>query len=232
MKNKLYTFGCSVTENLKNLPDSSDRIVYATKYVGGRYVSWPEILGDKLNMETHNYAASSAWGKFEFNLGNSNEDVLEALALKSKDFKSGDVVIVQLTTLARFRYSNSNDTFRTILPSHVDEFEEQSTLIDMLENKSKTIWIRPLINSLIPFIRLSDEVGFTFKFWSNDDDIQSYMLSNTNTNWLFDEDINELLPKLNAQSIAVETNHDINDYHLAQPGQEILADLIFNKIQK
>jgi hypothetical protein len=58
------------------------------------------------------------------------------------------------------------------------------------------------------------------------------MLSNTNTNWLFDEDINELLPKLNAQSIAVETNHDINDYHLAQPGQEILADLIFNKIQK
>ena len=231
MENKLYTFGCSVTENLDNLPESADRIQYANKYIGYKYECWPEILGSKLGMETHNYAASSAWGKFDFNLGNSNEDVLEALSIKCKDFKSGDVVIVQLTTLARFRYSNSNDAFRTILPGHVGEFEEQTTLIDMLENKSNKLWIRPLINSLNPFIRLAKEVGFTFKFWSNDDDIQKYMNNTIYDSWLFDENINELLPKLNAQPITIETNYDIVDYHLAQPGQEILAELMFNKLK-
>ena len=238
MKNKLYTFGCSVTENLDNLPESAPRIQYANKYIGHRYKSWPEILGNKLGMETHNYAASSAWGKFDFNLGNSNEDVLEALSIKCKDFQSNDIVLVQLTQLARFRYSNQNNKFRvgptnfvTILPGHVDEFTEQTTLIDMLVNKSDKLWIRPLINSLNPFIRLAHEVGFTFKFWSNDDYIQEYISNNSHNNWLFDENINNLLPKLNAHPITIETNYDIDDYHLAQPGQEILADLIFHKLK-
>jgi len=231
MRNTLYTFGCSVTENLDNLPNESERVIYATKYCGGKYECWPEILSNKLKYNIDNYAAANAWGKFDFNLGNSNEDILEALFIKSNDFYKDDIVIVQFTSLARFRYASHYNTFRTIIPNHVDEFSQQTTLIDMLENKSNPLWIRPLFNSVIPIIKLSEEIGFKLYFWSNCDIIQNYQFSNKLNNWLFDENINDLLPKIGANQIAEVTDYNIVDYHLAQPGQKILADLIYSKIK-
>ena len=58
------------------------------------------------------------------------------------------------------------------------------------------------------------------------------MIPTNNQRWLFYENINELLPKINAQPIAVVTDKKIEDYHLAQPGQEILANLIYNRINE
>lgn len=230
--NKLYTFGCSVTENLDNLPEWSPRIKYANEYCGGRYNSWPEILGEKLKMKTQNYAALSAGDKLPFLLGNTNEDILEALSIASLGFKKDDIVIVQFTTLGRFRLAKQNNMFDTILPGHISDYKNQSSLIDALENKSNPMFIRPLINSMNPFIRLSEEIGFQFWMWSNDDSIQDYMIPTNNQRWLFYENINELLPKINAQPIAVVTDKKIEDYHLAQPGQEILANLIYNRINE
>lgn len=230
--NKLYTFGCSVTENLDNLPEWSPRIKYANEYCGGRYKSWPEILGKKLNMETENYAALSAGNKLPFKLGNTNEDIMEALSLTSLDFKKGDIVIVQFTTLGRFRLALSNNNFDTILPGHIGNHKNKNSLIDALENKSNTAFIRPLINNMNPFIKLSEVIGFDLWMWSNDDYIQEYMIPLNNSRWLFNDNINELLPKLNAHPIAVVTDKKIEDYHLAQPGQEILANLIYNRINE
>jgi len=233
--NTLYTYGCSVTEDLYNLPEITDRVQYAKKFCGGLYKSWNEILADKLGMKPDNYAASSAWGKFDFDwpLGNTNEDVLEALALTCDKFKKGDVVVVQFTSLGRFRYVRPNENVLSmILPSHVDDFHNQSSLIDMIENKSNPLFIKPLVNSLNPYFRLAKEVGFDLYFWSNCDIIQEKMLKLNHPNWLFDENINDLLPKSGAHHITDVTNHEIVDYHLAQPGQEILADLIYNKIKE
>ena len=229
--NTLFTYGCSVTENLNNLPEWSERVQYAEKYVGYRYESWPEILANKLNYHCDNYAASSAWGKFPFKLGNTNEDIFEALSLTCDKFSKNDIVLVQLTTLARFRYITNMSDFDTILPGHVESYTEQQTLIDMLENKSKKQWVRPLINNLNSFIRLSKEVGFDIWIWSNCDIIQKEIIPTNHPNWLFNENINELLPKWGAHHITDETDGDIIDYHLAQPGQEILASNIYNKIK-
>ncbi len=93
------------------------------------------------------------------------------------------------------------------------------------------MWIRPLFNSVIPIIKLSEEIGFKLYFWSNCDIIQNYQFSNKLNNWLFDENINDLLPKIGANQIAEVTDYNIVDYHLAQPGQKILADLIYSKIK-
>ena len=65
--------------------------------------------------------------------------------------------------------------------------------------------------------------------WSNCDTIQEYIKSNPHPNWLFDNNINDLLPKLGAYSITDETSGKIIDYHLGYPGQEILANYIYNK---
>jgi len=229
--NNLFSFGCSVTENLDNLPDWSERIIYAKEYVGFKYKCWPELLAEKLDFIPKNYAASSAWGKFPFNLGNTNEDILEALALTCNQFKKDDIIIIQLTTLGRFRYLTKNLDFDTILPSHIDSYDEKQTLIDLLENKSKREWVRPLLNNLNPYLLLSKKIGFKIYIWSNCDTIQEYIKSNPNTNWLFDNNINDLLPKLGAYPITDETGGKLVDYHLGYPGQEILANYIYNKIK-
>ena len=66
----------------------------------GIYKIENEILGEKLGFNLVNYAAASASDKFDFRLGNGNEDILEALSLSCDRFK-GDVVIVQLSMLER-----------------------------------------------------------------------------------------------------------------------------------
>ena len=228
--NTLYTYGCSFTEDLHQLPEHTPRIEYANKYCGGIYKNWNEILAEKLGFDLVNYASTSASDKFHFRLGNGNEDILEALSLSCDRFKKGDIVIVQLSYLERLRYCNNSNEIVTFLPSSLDlNYKKFNYLIDFCYNRGNDIFVKPLINLLNPYIRLSKEIGFKFYLWGIDDLVQEKVLKMNHPNWLFDKNINHMMSGLD---IETETNNKIKDGHWGKPAQQIFSDLVFNIINK
>jgi hypothetical protein len=241
--NTLFTFGCSFTEDFEDVPkyyntvekEMSSRWEYIETFLDGNVPkSWPKLLSEKLELDIKNYGEG----------GQSNMRIFENFISKCDDVKCNDIVIVNWTGMSRFKWAY-NKNFITILPNSNFIYGEinQSTIEDVLVNKSDEIWKNEVYGFIKIIDKLSDLVGFKVYYWSADDTIinsenddfrkdKKYLLGNIKPRFGLPFNINTIFHDYGAKTIFEETNYQIVDHHYGKISNEIIADLFYKHIKK
>lgn len=242
--NTLFTFGCSFTEDFEKVPkyywggtkgEISTRWKYIENYLKGEVPkSWPKLLSEKLHYNIENYGEG----------GKSNMRIFENFISKCDDIKHNDIVIINWTSLSRFKWLY-NKNFITILPNSTFSHNEinESTLEDILINKSDRLWNHEIYNFIKIINKLSDLVGFEIYYWSHDNLIinsessdfrndKRYLLANNTKDNSNTFSLLEYFYDNGIRTINHETNGVIVDHHYGKRGNEIIADLFYKHIKK
>jgi hypothetical protein len=241
---KLYTFGCSFTEDFenvissynnnsvqKNLENRPAQIKYIEDFLNGEVPeSWSKILGKLLNFEVKNCAQG----------GSSNYDIFERVCENSKNYTKNDIVIVGWTHFMRFRWPTPNGwcpMFTNFIDNAVINFDED-THNKIIYARDNSCVIDEIYNFQKILLRLSESVGFKVYFWAACNKIINgeskefknnniYLLNKilTKNYSIFDE-----VFKMGGKTIRQETNGKINDNHLGKTGHKVQAELFYEHI--
>lgn len=205
---KLWIFGDSFSSNF-TLGSKLTWIKDYIDYIGYEPKSYGNIMGDVLNYDVINCAKS----------GNSNYDIFSSFLNNVDNIKKEDIVIIQFSSVYRFRLVNKNDEFESVsggwnyLFNHFNEsnLTIQEIGINRLSKKYLTEiddWIK-VIKLLLPNDKLL--------FWT------PFSESTGNPN---------ILPLFNFTHIAEETNYKIKDSHYGEIGHKELSEYFLKIITK
>lgn len=239
MRNTLWTFGCSFTDEYSPIqcdpPNSYD--LYAELRGGSLPTIWAKQLADKLKLNYKNKGNGAI----------SNYTIFYIFCDWCSQFKKGDVIIVQWTTIYRFLFANNENLLHDILPS-VDYSEEHNmkTIEDILVNRTNPIWIKELIKFTKIINELCKEKELNIFYWSySDKEYIKYIKNNfkefDDTTWITeskgDDKINGLLDIItektnNNHTIELETKGKVLDKHLGELGHNFQANYFYNYIKK
>jgi hypothetical protein len=241
--NTLFTFGCSFTEDFENVPKYFDRdkkeMNYRWKYIetfldGTVPKSWPKLLSEKLGFDLKNYGEG----------GKSNMRIFENFISKCDEIKCDDIVVINWTGMSRFKWAYGQN-FITILPNMMLSHGEinQTTLDDVLVNRTNEIWKNEVYSFIKIINKLSDLIGFKVFYWSCDETIINsenndfrrdgkYLLGNLVPRFGLPFNIHRIFHDYGAKTIFEETNNQIADHHYGKISNEIIADLFYKHIKK
>jgi hypothetical protein len=243
--NKLYTFGCSFTEDFDPFmacPDTT-RYKYVMNYHNGIVPkSWPQIMAEDLGMELKNYGGIGGFTTETGDEGNCNFSIFNNICQASTDFQKGDVVIIEWTFMERFKWVNfEGDRIITILPNQIpkDLDKDKDVIENILLNRTHKIWIEELFKYQILINKLSESVGFDVYYWTIDDKIVQHKFTTIRKDkkWLLSnklypkEDYGAIVRKNYGLTITDESNGSINDSHMGSSGHKVLADLFLKYIK-
>ena len=201
----LWTFGdsfsCSLTLDHKWIKNYTDFKGYQPKI-------YSELISDELGIELRNYAKT----------GDSNYGIFEEFLKHVEDIKQDDVVIIQFSSVYRFRLVNKNDEFESIAGHWNDQYKNfnespltiQEIGINRLSKKYLTEidnWIK-IVKLLLPNNKIL--------FWS------PFEETTGNVN---------MLPFYQLTNITEETNNMVNDHHYGEIGHKHMADYIVLKLE-
>ena len=239
MNNTLWTFGCSFTDEYSPVkcdpPNFYD--MYAEFRGGNLPPIWAKLLSEKLNLNYNNKGCGAI----------SNYKIFYNFCDNCSDFKEGDTIIVQWTSIYRFLLANDEHFLQDILPSgDYQEHFNMKTIEDILVNRTNTIWIDEIIKFTKIINELCKNKKINIYYWSYDDSKYiPYMQRHYNefdlSKWItFLDDydnIYKLLNYLNIQTnnkhtISLETNGIVNDMHLGELGHIKQAEYFYNYIKK
>jgi hypothetical protein len=203
MSQKLYIFGDSFSAGFSFESNWTNNYV---NWKGYTPKGFDEIISQKLNLELINLADNAS----------DNYSILQKFCDNVKNIKKNDLVIIGWSSPLRFRLV-SNDWI-TILPNY-DKFStkeidktkiSESTLIEILLNRDD--------------IRYCNEVNSWIKLLNN--------LDKKIIHWTpFDQRLDCMF--LNKfETIFIETNGELNDWHFSENGHLQLSDLFINKFKK
>ena len=173
---KLFTFGCSYSENYdvlyekylnvdyKNLPG---QIKYIKDFLNGAPPkSYSQHLADMLSMESHNFARG----------GDCNSGIFEQVCKHSDEFTKDDIVIIQWTHRVRYRFAtpkkwhecniNYVPYFDYTVPSP-SESEHNKIII----SRDSNLIVEEVYNWQKIILQLSKSIGFKLYFWAGCDKI-------------------------------------------------------------
>lgn len=214
---KLYVFGCSYSGvySLKELNNPVMNAYY--KFRGDSFPqTWSEILSKELDLELVNLAD---WAS-------DNYSIFENFCKVVDDIKEDDIVIVGWTQITRFRlFSEKSNSFKFVnvwdIKKNLDVLNiSEKTIEEIIINRDNKIWSKEVYNWMKVMDRLSKLVNFKIYHWSFFIDFPDIYV------------INEML-ELGAETIGVETNDEVSDWHFGEKGHEVQAqyfkDLILNK---
>jgi hypothetical protein len=240
---KLFTFGCSFTEDFEKVPKYggtngglTSMWAYIEMYLDGKVPkSWPKILSEKLGSNLKNYGEG----------GKSNMRIFENFISKCDEIKPDDIVIINWTGLSRFKWAYKKN-FISVLPNtppYGDGEINKSTMEDILINRCNEIWKSEIYNFIKIINKLSDLVGFEVFYWSTDEIIinsesdefrsdRKYLLGDCTINDGNPFSVFRVLHDFGAEPIYQETNNQVMDYHYGKTGHEIIADLFYKHIKK
>jgi len=207
MSQKLYIFGDSFSAGFSFDSNWTNNYV---NWKGYTPKGFGEIVSEKLNLELINLAENAS----------DNYSILQKFCDNVNNIKKNDSVIIGWSSPLRFRLVSNNlknNDWITILPNY-NEFStkkfdrtkiSESTLTEILLNRDD--------------IRYCNEVNSWIK-----------LLNNVNKNiihWTpFDQRLNCMF--LNKfETIFVETNGELNDWHFSEKGHQQSADLFINKFK-
>jgi hypothetical protein len=202
MKKKLYIFGDSFSAGFAFESNWTNNYINWKSYTPKGF---GEIISQNLNLELINLAENAS----------DNYSILQKFCDNVKNIKKNDLVIIGWSSPLRFRLV-SNDWI-TILPNY-DKFStkeidktkiSESTLIEILLNRDD--------------IRYCNEVNSWIKLLKN--------LDKNIIHWTpFDQRFDCMF--LNKfETIFIETNGEINDWHFSENGHIQLSDLFINKFK-
>jgi hypothetical protein len=200
----VWTFGDSLTEGFK----SGD--LWARTYVewkGYIPMTYGEIVADRLGYQIINLGKG----------GSDNYTIFETFSKNINKFEQDDIVIIGWSDTSRFRLSNSDGHWTSIIPNFSNDLNyidnvSQNTIDEILVNRTSKIYIEE-INYWINVIKKSlGEIKFIS--WST--------FNNGKIKGLFIHEKIEL--------IKTETNGEINDAHFSELGQRTVAETIIGNI--
>lgn len=199
----VWTFGDSLTEGFK----SGD--LWARTYVDWKgYIpmTYGEIVADRFGYQIINLGKG----------GSDNYSIFEMFCKNINKFEKDDIVIIGWSDVGRFRLSNNNGRWTSIVPNFSNNIKNidnvsQNTIDEILVNRTSEIYIDE-INNWIKLIKKSLQ-GIKFVSWST--------FNNRKVNGLFVADV-ELISK--------ETDGIINDAHFSELGQRMVAETIIGNI--
>lgn len=199
----VWTFGDSLTEGFK----SGD--LWARTYVEWKgYVpmTYGEIVADRLGYQIINLGKG----------GSDNYSIFEMFCKNINKFEKDDIVIIGWSDVGRFRLSNNNGRWTSIVPNFSNNINNidnvnQNTVDQILVNRTSKIYIDE-VNSWINVIKKSLN-GIKFISWST--------FNNGKIDGIFIKNI---------ELIMQETNGTINDAHFSELGQKTVAETIIGNI--
>ena len=237
---RLFVFGCSYSEDYKQLYDSliaSEGTVlekYKT-YRGGKLPdSWGYILAQRLGLEYSNYAEGAA----------GNHQILHQFCEHIHEIQEGDIVVIGWSFMGRYRWADDRGeekhNWRKMGPGPNTKWDviSQITHEEICYNRTSYLYIDEIYN----YINMMDEFAKSKKceiyYWSGDRDIiydlpvikkmkKKFLCSNivARKTIVFDN-----IYKMGGETIKDETNGVIDDLHMGESGHRIQADLFYKHI--
>lgn len=230
MKNKLWTFGCSFTESLKSMMKEDLELGYQStfteyyNYLNGKFPPmWSELLSSDLNLELENRGKG----------GSSNYSIFSEFIKNLPNLKQNDLVIIQWSSLLRFRVVNDANYFIDILPSNVSD-EGHQKYFPFMENREKKLWYSEVIEYtqlITEYLKLKK---VNFIFWSMDEylyhnlnkDIAEFFVQAQINGGLSIGHYEYMTTKSNKITIKEETNYQVDDEHFGKDGNYYLYELL------
>jgi hypothetical protein len=180
MKNTLWVFGDSFSEDVYNISDKSGRKIYSKKFLKKEnYKIWSELLSEKLNFKYKNKAATNGISVINFPNGNTNDDLLTNILYHCNDFKNGDIVFVGLTEISRFKLPINENTIQSISTNlFLEDFiisNEELHKICTLRADNLKFYINEFLIRMSIINKLSIKLGFTIYYWSWIREVEKYL---------------------------------------------------------
>jgi hypothetical protein len=242
----LFVFGDSFSEEFKEFMKppinlTQGRSAYIVNHLNGVIPDgWPTTLANKLGYELENCAGINGVKHKYGGEGNCNSSIFNNISLKSEKFKKDDIVIIEWTTMERFKWVNDIDNcMSTILPNQFDGPFNVNVLENVLVNRSHYLWINELFILHNIINKLAESIGFNLFYWTVDRNIVNFKLDeikNPNSHYLLTDklkinfDYKELFHSLGARTITEEVNNKINDSHYSITGHNIISELFYDDI--
>jgi len=240
VKNTLWSFGDSFSEEVINLPEHNERLRYVREYLNGiPYKTWPGIVADKLNYNYRNHAATGG-KKFKYlGQGNSNDSTFFNVTEYSSEFKRGDIIVVGFTTVGRYQIGTSSGDVWTILPNQYFDINTDRYLQHYMDRIDNDYYLHEMLQKFKILETLSKVVGFTIYYWNWTGDFHISETDMVKDNWIvnqiFGKDVgfNYILHENDSklQSIREETNGDCNDGHWGKHVNDILGNVFYDHIK-
>ncbi len=245
---KLFTFGCSFTEDFKHFVDignikTNTRTKYIHEFCGGVPPDcWTDVLGKLLNYDINNFGANNAQysNLIPDQSGNSNDHIFNNFCHMVNHINEGDVVIIQWTYMERFLWVDDiNNRPVSILPNQYSLVKNEELMNQILLNKSHHLWIDQLFIKEKLINEIAKVKKFKVFYWSIDVNfykLKSEIIKN-NSHYLFINklsdfrDVIDMIYKKGGQSITFETNNKIEDSHFGKNAHKILGELIYDDIK-
>lgn len=242
---KLFTFGCSFTEDFKQFSDinNNTRTQYIHKFCNGVAPDcWTDVLGKSLNFEINNLGANNA-GTHQLipdQSGNSNEHIFNNFCHMVNHINEGDVVVIQWTFMERFLWiDETHNRTVSILPNQYSSIKNEQLMNEILINKSHHLWINQIFIKEKLMNECADYKKFKIFYWSIDEKfyrLKSEIIKN-NPRYLFNNKLNEyktiieMIYRNGGKSITHETNNEIDDSHFGKTAHKVLGDFMYNEIK-
>lgn len=243
---KIFVFGDSFSEEFKEFTTSpinltQGRSNYIFNHLNGVTPDgWPTKLANKLGYELENCAGINGVKHIYGGEGNCNSSIFNNICLKSEKFNKGDILIVEWTTMERFKWVNEVDNcMNTILPNQFDGPFNVNVLENILVNKSHYLWINELFIKQNIINNLAKSIGLNIFYWTIDKNIIKFKIEEIkkiDSNYLLKDkikinfDFKELFKSNGAKTISEESNNKINDSHYGLSGHNIIYELFYNDI--
>lgn len=244
MKNTLWVFGDSFSEDPRGLPPNSSRIQYVNQYLDGKfYNTWSYYLAKKLNLKLVNKAANGGDDFFYMSKGNDNTSIFSNLANQSNLFKKGDYVFIGLTSVFRFPWVEPSGTVSVVMPNLYPDSEEKEFFDKLLVEKDSDFYREEIFYRIKLLESFAKSVGFKLYVWSWNGEYETFLVDNNLKSDSF------LLTKIenyspmaiteylrmrgcSNSSIAQQTNGKINDCHFSNNGEYEVYKLFLELINK
>ena len=210
--NKLWIFGDSFSATNKRKNIEHWRIDYI-KWKGYVTKVWPEYLNDKLNFKLINLSISAT----------DNYTIFDTIIDNIDKIEKDDIIIIGWSSTLRFRLVDKTNSFNTIRPSSYlktstldTPFEYNNislnTINEVLVNRDTELYEWEL-NRFIKIINLYLK-DIKILHWS------PFQLYHPHLKIKRISEIDKL------ETISMETNSELNDYHYSENAHSILSEKI------
>lgn len=207
MKNKLWIFGDSFSAGFSKGPTDDSTLAKYAQLKGYEPKNYSNILSEYFDLTLMNKAIHGA----------DNYTIFQTFCDNSYYINDGDFLIFGWSHCDRFRIAHTVKNDWIIISSQhtkgYEDFISETTCIEMLSNRTNITYVEE-VNSWIRLIRNCYKNN-TILHWSWCDNSQPNTL---------------LIDK--CQTIYEDTNGNIKDPHYSEKGQQELANIIIQKIQK
>ena len=241
----IFGFGDSYTQGHK-LDTSFPSYKLWKQYLNDKLPdTWIEILGDKLNMDIHNYGMGGA----------SNVEIFHTFCKHINEMKKDDIVIINWTFMHRFRWASYDERDGVInkfwmgLSCNPEngKYISESTREEIVLNREHPYYLDEINDYEILIDKLSSLIGFEVYYWSsipeliytlpNDKKLtRKYILSDI---VLFEGNhvLNgiggpffKMIKNYGGKTIFEETDGFVPDNHLGASGHRVQSELFYEYI--